>query len=55
VGNFGARRASELAFNLERMGRNGDFGHARAVFEQLEQQLALLVPALESLLKEKAA
>ena len=55
VGNFGARRAFELAFNLEQMGRNGDFARALEVFEQLDQQIALLVPALESLMKEKAA
>ena len=55
VGNFGVRRAFELAFNLEQMGRNGDFGHALEVFEELEHQIALLVPALESLMKEKAA
>jgi len=55
VGNFGARRAFELSFNLEQMGRNGDFGHAIEVFEQLEQQIAQLVPALESMMKRKAA
>ncbi len=55
VGNFGARHAFDLAFNLEQMGRNGDFARAREIFEQLQQQVARLGPALESLLKEKAA
>jgi PAS domain S-box-containing protein len=55
VGNFGAKRAFDLAYNLEQMGRNGDYARAMEVFGQLEQQIALLVPALESLMKEKAA
>jgi PAS domain S-box-containing protein len=54
VGNFGARTASEAAFNLEQMGRNGDFARAPEVFAQLERQVNLLVPALEAVLKEKA-
>ncbi len=55
VGNFGVRHAFDLAFALEQMGRNGDFARAREIFEQLQQQVALLGPALESFLKEKAA
>ena len=55
VSNFGARLAFEAAFCLEQMGRKGDFARAHERFTQLEQQLDLLVPALESLLKEKAA
>ena len=55
IGNFGARHASEFAYSLEQMGRNGDFARALEAFEQLEQQLALLGPALELLMKEKAA
>ena len=55
VGNFGARRAFELAFSLEQMGRKGDFAHANEVFEQLEQQISLLGPALENLRKDQAA
>jgi len=54
VGNFGARTASEAAFTLEQMGRNGDFARATEVFAQLERQVTLLVPALEAVLKEKA-
>jgi HPt (histidine-containing phosphotransfer) domain-containing protein len=55
VSNFGARTASEAAFSLEQMGRNGDFARASEAFAQLERQLNLLVPALETVLKEKAA
>jgi PAS domain S-box-containing protein len=54
VSNFGARTASEAAFSLEQMGRNGDFARANEVFAQLEGQLTLLLPALETALKEKA-
>jgi two-component system sensor histidine kinase/response regulator len=55
VGNFGARSAFDAAFNLEQMGRNGDFARADQVFGQLEHQISLLVPALENLIKQKAA
>jgi PAS domain S-box-containing protein len=55
VGNFGARNAFEAAFALEQMGRAGDFARAEEIFAQLERQLALLAPALEALMKEKAA
>ncbi len=55
VSNFGARAASEAALSLEQMGRNGDFAKADEVFIQLERQVALLIPALEALLKEEAA
>jgi PAS domain S-box-containing protein len=54
VSNFGARVAFEAAFSLERMGRNGDFARASEVYVQLERQVTLLVPALETVLKEKA-
>jgi PAS domain S-box-containing protein len=54
VSNFGARTASEAAFSLEQMGRNGDFAKASEVFLQLERQVTLLIPALEAALKEKA-
>jgi two-component system, sensor histidine kinase and response regulator len=55
VGNFGARGAFDAAYSLEQMGRNGDFARASEVFQQLEQQINLLIPALEALLKDKAA
>ena len=55
IGNFGARTAFEAAFSLEQMGRNGDFARASEAFTQLERQVTLLVPALEAVLKEKAA
>ena len=55
VGNFGARTAFEAAASLEQMGRNGDFARAGEMLDQLEQQVTLLVPALEALMNEKAA
>ena len=55
VSNFGARLASEAALSLEQMGRQGDFAKAVETFAQLEEQIALLIPALEALLREKAA
>jgi len=55
VSNFGARMALEAAVSLEQMGRNGDFARASEVFAQLDRQVTLLVPALEAVLKEKAA
>ena len=54
VGNFGARVAFDAAFSLEQMGRNGDFARAAETFSRLEQQVTLLVPALESLISQKA-
>jgi two-component system sensor histidine kinase/response regulator len=48
VGNFGARIAFEAAFALEQMGRNGDFARADEAFARLEQQVNLLMPALET-------
>jgi CheY-like chemotaxis protein len=55
VGNFGARSAFDAALQLEQMGRNGDFARADETFARLEQQVNLLVLALELLMKEKAA
>jgi len=54
VSNFGARAASDAAASLEQMGRNGDFAKAPELFGRLELQINLLIPALETLLKEKA-
>jgi len=55
IGNFGARLALNAAFSLEKMGRNGDFARANEEFQELEKQLNLLIPALQELLKQKAA
>ena len=55
VGNFGARRASDLSLALEQMGRHGDFAHAAESLAQLDHQINLLVPALQQLLSQKAA
>ncbi len=55
VGNFGAHAAFDAAYSLEKMGRNDDFARANEAFGRLQQQVALLIPALETLTKEKAA
>jgi HPt (histidine-containing phosphotransfer) domain-containing protein len=55
VGNFGARAAYEAALELESLARARDFDRAHAKFAALEYQIALLGPALEAFLKEKAA
>jgi HPt (histidine-containing phosphotransfer) domain-containing protein len=54
VGNFGALSASEAAFVLERMGRQGDLSAAHAAFTHLEAELARLRPALAALIEEAA-
>jgi CheY-like chemotaxis protein len=54
VSNFGARTASDAAYSLEQMGRNGDFAKAPETFARLERQVDLLLPALEALFNEKA-
>jgi PAS domain S-box-containing protein len=54
IANFGVRAASEAAYGLEQMGRNGDFAHTQETLTRLEQQVALLGPALESLVNQKA-
>ncbi len=54
VGNFGARPTQELALELEKAGRSGQFDDAPALLNQLEGQFARLNPALEALAKEAA-
>ncbi|HKX62839.1 MAG TPA: Hpt domain-containing protein, partial [Verrucomicrobiae bacterium] len=54
VSNFGAKSVQELASQLESLSRNGHLQGADEIFRQLEQQMALLNPALEALMKEAA-
>lgn len=49
VSTFGASRAFEAAFELEKQGRSRDLGGAEAGLLQLEQALEALRPELESL------
>ncbi len=49
VSTFGAGRAFEAAFELEKQGRNKDLRGAREGLSQLEQALEALRPELESL------
>jgi two-component system sensor histidine kinase/response regulator len=55
VGNFGAQSASEAAFVLEKMGRQGDLSAAPGALTRLEAELARLQPALAALSREAAA
>ena len=55
VGNFGARAAFDAAMALEKMGRAGPLTHAPESLATLEQQIALLRPALDALLNQQAA
>ena len=54
VSNFGAKSVQELAFQLESLTHDGHLQGADEIFRQLEQQMALLNPALEALMKEAA-
>jgi HPt (histidine-containing phosphotransfer) domain-containing protein len=46
VSTFGANRAFEAAFSLEKQGRSGDLSGAQEGLRQLEQALAALRPEL---------
>ncbi len=52
VGNFFARASFEAAYELEKMGSNGDSTGAEAVFARLERELERLREALEKLIRE---
>jgi HPt (histidine-containing phosphotransfer) domain-containing protein len=54
VGNFGAKAAVDAAFQLEQMGRRGDFAHAESMAGALEQQIIQVFSALDALMKEAA-
>jgi PAS domain S-box-containing protein len=54
VGNFGATGAVEAAAQLELMGRRGDFAHAEESASVLENEVAVLLSALDALMKEAA-
>ena len=40
VGNFGAKRAAELARRIEMMGRNHDLGDAAPVLQELSEEIS---------------
>lgn len=54
VGNFGARRAWEAAFNLEKMGRGGDLTQAEEAYRVLDDSVQQLQPYLEAMRKREA-
>lgn len=49
VANFGAEPVVSAALELERMGRNGDFGRAESGYEQLSRMMKILEPQLAEL------
>jgi two-component system sensor histidine kinase/response regulator len=52
VGNFAAKSAFEAAQMLEKIGREGDLGHAAEAFQRLEREIERLKPALIALGKD---
>jgi len=55
VGNFGGRNAYDLAWKLERMGKNSDLTNAKEVFTSLEKEMDRLTKALERFVGESQA
>jgi HPt (histidine-containing phosphotransfer) domain-containing protein len=49
VGNFAAKAAHEAALALEMLGREGKFEGAEEAYALLEERLAALAPALDTL------
>jgi CheY-like chemotaxis protein len=52
VGHFGARRAFEAAYHLEKIGREKEMGEADNAFSTLEKELTALMPEMKRALKE---
>lgn len=55
VSNIVAPAAFKAAYELEMMGRNGELDGADAAYAELEKQVGLLKPQLESITLEDAA
>ena len=54
VGNFGARRAVDAAFDLEKAARSGDLAECRRLSSVLEAEMEALKPELTRLGKKRA-
>jgi len=52
VSVFGAEAATQTAFELEKIGRDGNLTNAAEIFFRLEQQMASLQPALKQFRSE---
>jgi CheY-like chemotaxis protein len=52
VGHFGARRAFEAAYHLEKLGRKKEMGEADSAFSTLEKELTALRPEMKRALRE---
>ena len=52
VGHFGARRAFEAAYHLEKLGRKKEMGEADSAFSTLEKELTALTPEIKRALRE---
>ncbi len=55
VGNFCAKKAYNLAFQLENSGANGDFSQTKFLFDQLTQEMQRVEKALQILVVELAS
>jgi len=52
LGMFGARVASQAAYRLEKMGRNGDLNDAEEMLGVLENEIERIKPSLEALVSQ---
>ncbi len=52
VGNFGARRASDVAYRLEKLGKDGKTREAENEFSTLKKELTALEAEMKSVLEE---
>ena len=52
VSHFGARRAFEAAYHLEKLGREKEMGEADHAFSTLEKELTALTPEMKRALGE---
>ena len=52
VGNFGARRAYEIAYGLEVLGRNGKLAESEDAISELEREFRALEAAMKDTLSE---
>jgi HPt (histidine-containing phosphotransfer) domain-containing protein len=52
VGNFGAKRAFDAAYRLEKLGKDGKTGEAESAFLILEEELTVLESEMKRVLEE---
>ena len=52
VGNFGAKRAHEAAYQLEKLGKEGKMGDAADALSKLEKEFRALTAEIKNVLEE---